>query len=193
MPDALTWSRLNTFRTVLEAGSVTAAADLLMVSPPAVSAAISVLEADLGTKLFARSGRGIVATDAGRVFGEYARSLLGLADEARAAVRDTDRGRLRVGVVTTAAETLLPKLIASFTRAYPRVDLALSVEPRDELFRALGHHELDLVLAGRPPRGSGFVSRATRANSLVVVGAGSHGAAEPGQVSQDALAGQTGR
>ncbi|WP_432560246.1 LysR family transcriptional regulator [Granulicoccus sp. GXG6511] len=172
LPSALTWSRLHAFCLVLEEGSITAAADLLMVSPPAVSASISVLEQELGTKLFTRAGRGIVPTEAGRVFGGYARALLGLVDEAQAAVRDADRGRLRVGIVTTAAETLLPRLIASFTRAHPRVELVLSVAPRDELFAALGHHELDVVLAGRPPQGSGFVSRATRANSLVVVGAG---------------------
>lgn len=171
IPAALTWSRLRTFVTVLETGSVTAAADLLMVSAPAVSAAIGVLEAELGTTLFTRSGRGIVATEAGTVFGGYARSLLGLAEQARAAVRDADRGRLRIGVVATAAETLLPRLISSFSRAHPRVELTLSVEPRDELFTGLGHHELDLVLAGRPPAGSGFTSRATRDSSLVVVGA----------------------
>lgn len=180
LPSALTWARLQTFCIVLDEGSITAAADLLMVSPPAVSAAIGVLESELGTKLFTRAGRGIVPTEAGEVFGGYARALLGLVEQARAAVRDADRGRLRVGVVTTAAETLLPRLIASFTRAHPRVELVLSVAPRDDLFAALGHHELDVVLAGRPPRGSGFISRATRGNSLVVVGAGDQTGAATG-------------
>lgn len=180
VPAALTWARLRTFLTVIDQGSITAAADLLHVTAPAVSAAISTLEAELGTKLFARSGRGIRPTSAGLVFAEHCRSLLGLVHQARESVRDAEASRLRLGVVETAAETLLPSLLASFSRVHPGVDLGIVVEPRDELFARLGHHELDLVLAGRPPRGTGFTSRATRENSLVLVGA--PGAGGPEQV-----------
>ena len=171
VPAALTWSRLRTFLAVVEFGGVAAAADLLHVTAPAVSAAVSVLENELGTKLFSKAGRGVVPTEAGLVFAEHCRTLLGLVTTAREAVRDAETSRLRLGVVETAAETLLPGLLASFARAHPGVELAIAVEPRDELFVRLGHHELDVVLAGRPPRGSGFVSRATRENSLIVVGA----------------------
>lgn len=171
VPAALTWSRLRTFLAVVEFGGVAAAADLLHVTAPAVSAAVSVLESELGTKLFTRAGRGIVPTEAGLVFAEHCRTLLGLVNTARESVRDAETARLRLGVVETAAETLLPGLLASFAATHPGVDLGIVIEPRDELFVRLGHHELDLVLAGRPPRGSGFTSRATRENSLILVGA----------------------
>lgn len=171
VPATLTWARLRTFLTVIDAGSITAAADVLLVTAPAVSAAVSTLEAELDTKLFSRSGRGITATEAGLVFAGYCRTLIGLVGEARVAVQDMDRARLRLGAVATAAETLLPRLLASFTQAHPQIDLALRVQPRDELFTALGHHELDIVLAGRPPGESDFVSRATRDNALVLVAA----------------------
>lgn len=171
VPASLTWARLRAFLTVFESGSVTAAADLLLVTAPAVSAAIATLENELGTKLFTRSGRGIVPTESGTVFASYSRRLLGLVGEARAAVQEADRARLRIGTVATAAETLLPRLLGSFTRAEPSVDVLVRVEPRDELFSGLGHHEVDVVLAGRPPAGSDFVSRATRTNALVLVGA----------------------
>jgi DNA-binding transcriptional LysR family regulator len=60
-------------------------------------------------------------------------------------------------------------LIASFVATYPRVDLSLSVLPRDELFSQAARHEVDVILAGRPPRGSSLRTRARRANRLVVV------------------------
>ncbi|MDO5683421.1 MAG: LysR family transcriptional regulator [Propionibacteriaceae bacterium] len=182
VPAALTWSRLRTFLAVVDFGGVAAAADLLRVTAPAVSAAVSVLESELGTKLFAKSGRGVVPTEAGLVFAEHCRTLLGLVQTAREATRDAETARLRLGVVETAAETLLPGLLATFSTRHPGVELAIVVEPRDELFARLGHHELDLVLAGRPPRGSGFISRATRENSLIVVGApGTGGNSTSGQ------------
>ena len=167
---AATWSRLQTFLAVHQTGSVASAAEQLRVTPPAVSAAVGALEKALGVALFERSGRGLRPSDAGNVFADYARSLVGLVDEAGAAVQEADRGRLRVGAVATAGEFVLPGPMASFVRAFPLVEVSLTVLPRDDLFAAAAHHELDVVVAGRPPRGSGLRSRAARPNRLLVVG-----------------------
>jgi DNA-binding transcriptional LysR family regulator len=170
LPTAATWGRLQAFMAVYESGSVRAAAELLHVTPPAVSAAIAALETALGTTLFGKAGRGIVPTDAGEVFAGYVRKLLGLLGEAAGAVHEADRGRVRIGAVTTASEYLLPQLMASFVAAHPQVELSLSVLPRDEVFSLAADHAVDVVLAGRPPRGSGLVTRARRPNRLVLVG-----------------------
>ncbi len=170
LPTAATWGRLQTFLAVYDARSVHGAAKALHVTPPAVSAAVSALESVLGTPLFAKAGRGIAATEAGHTFAAYSRSLVGLLDEAAGAVREADRGRLRIGAVATASEYVLPRLMASFAAVRPFVELSLSVLPRDELFTRAGHHEVDVVLAGRPPDGSGLRTRAWRPNRLVVVG-----------------------
>jgi DNA-binding transcriptional LysR family regulator len=155
---------------VYESGSARAAAEALHVTPPAVSAAIAALESALGVTLFDKAGRGIVPTDPGEIFAGYARRLLGLLDEATGAVHEADRGRVRLGAVATASEYVLPRLMASFAEEHPQVELSLSVLPRDELFALAADHAVDVVLAGRPPRGSGLVTRARRGNRLVVVG-----------------------
>lgn len=170
LPAAVTWGRLQTFLAVYEGGSVRAASETLHVTPPAVSAAVSALESALGTPLFTKAGRGIVPTDAGTTFASYARKIIGLLGEATGAVHDADRGRLRIGAVATASEYVLPKLMASFAADHPNVQLSLSVLPRDELFTLVVDHEVDVVLAGRPPRGSDVVTRARRPNQLVLVG-----------------------
>ncbi|MQA61351.1 MAG: LysR family transcriptional regulator [Actinophytocola sp.] len=170
LPTAATWGRLRTFMAVYDTGSVRAAADLLHVTPPAVSAAVAALEAALGATLFGKAGRGIVPTDSGEIFAGYVRKLLGLLTEAAGAVHDADRGRVRIGAVATASEYLLPRLMASFVAEYPHVTLSLSVLPRDELFSLAADHAVDVVLAGRPPRGAGLVTRARRPNRLVLVG-----------------------
>lgn len=168
---AVTWGRMRTFLAVVDHGSVRAAAAVLHVTEPAVSAAVASLEKHLGTTMLAKDGRGVRVTDAGRVYAGYCRRVLGLLEEAEAAVRSAERGRLRIGAVSTASEYVIPPLLASFRRRFPEVDLSLSVRPRDELFAELGNHQTDLVVAGRPPRGSGLRTRARRANRLIVVGA----------------------
>src|SRR6185503_12473359 len=170
LPAALTWGRLQTFLAVYESGSVRAAAEALHVTPPAISAAIAALDDALGTPLFSKAGRGIAPTDAGEIFAGYVRKLLGLLAEAAGAVRDADRGRVRIGAVATASEYVLPLLMASFIEEHPHVELSLSVLPRDELFSRATDHAFDLVLAGRPPRVSGLVTKARRANRLILVG-----------------------
>ncbi|MBF6193782.1 LysR family transcriptional regulator [Nocardia beijingensis] len=161
---------METFLAVARHGSVRRAAAQLHITEAAVSAAVAHVEKQLGAKLVAKAGRGIALTEAGRVYAEYCRGILGLMQEAQAAVRRAETGRLRIGVVATAGEYILLRPLASFRRRFPDIELSLSVHPRDALFLELQHHETDLVIAGRPPRDTGLVVRARRPSSLVVVG-----------------------
>ncbi|GAA1509574.1 LysR family transcriptional regulator [Nocardioides humi] len=167
----VTWARMRTFVTVADTGSIRAAAEQLHVTEPAVSAAVGHIERHLGVELLSREGRGIRLTQSGHTYARYCRTLLGLAEEAETAVRAATSGRLRIGAVATAGETVLPRLLATFRARYPDVELSLSVRPRDELFAELDQHQVDLAVAGRPPHGSGLVSVARRPNRLVVVAA----------------------
>ncbi|MEV6426627.1 LysR family transcriptional regulator [Nocardia sp. NPDC051463] len=167
-------SRMETFLAVSRQSSIRRAAGQLHITEAAVSAAVAHIEKQLGVALVTKSGRGIVLTEAGRVYAEYCRTILGLMKEAHAAVRHAETGRLRIGVVATAGEYVLLRLLASFRNRYPDIELSLSVHPRDTLFLELHHHETDLVIAGRPPRDTGLVIRGRRACQLVVVGASEH-------------------
>ncbi|WP_246350295.1 LysR family transcriptional regulator [Nocardia barduliensis] len=163
-------ARMETFLAVARHGSIRRAAAQLHITEAAVSAAVAHVEKQLGAKLIAKAGRGIALTEAGRVYAEYCRGILGLMKEAQAAVRRAETGRLRIGVVATAGEYVLLRPLASFRRRFPDIELSLSVHPRDALFLELQHHETDLVIAGRPPRDTGLVVRARRPSRLVVVG-----------------------
>jgi DNA-binding transcriptional LysR family regulator len=168
----MTPSRLENFLAILEHGSARAAAARLSVTESAVSASLAALHREVGVVLMERHGRGLQVTEAGLVFADYARRILGLIDEGMGATRagpDADHGRVRLGAVTTAGECLVPGLLASFRRRYPDVEVTLDIGVRDQVFALLTDHHLDIVIGGRPPAGSGQVTRATRANSLIVV------------------------
>jgi DNA-binding transcriptional LysR family regulator len=168
----MTESRLRSFVALADSGSVRAAAQHLYVTESAVSAAVTALARDLGVPLAERSGRGIRLTPAGQVYATYARQVLGLLEQGRAAARgehDPGTGRLRLAAVTTAADQVLPELLASFVARWPAVELTLEVGPSRQIWARLVAHEVDLVLGGRPPADIPASILATRANDLVVV------------------------
>jgi len=170
----VTPSRLQTFLAVIEAGSARAAAAQLSVTESAVSAALGALRREVGVSLFERDGRGLRLTEAGTEFAGYARRILGLMEEGVAAARQgttPEQGRLRIGTVSTAGEYLVPGLLASFRRRHPLVDVTLEVGTRDRILPTLSEHRIDIAFAGRPISGLALTTRATRANSLIVVAA----------------------
>jgi LysR family transcriptional regulator, low CO2-responsive transcriptional regulator len=168
-----TVARLGAFVAVADSGSVRAAARRLFVTESAVSAAVAALAREVGVPLIERQGRGLRLTQAGQAYAGYARTILGLHDEALAVARggtDAEHGRVRVAAVTTAGEHVLPAALAAFLDRHPGVDLRLEVGTSERVWELLGTHLADLAIAGRPPPGlGGAVVRAVRPNDLLVV------------------------
>ncbi len=145
--------QLATFHTVARLGSVSAAAEEMHLTQPAVSIQIGVLEASAQTPLLQRNGRGIRLTEAGELLAGYAGRILDLwreAGEEMATLQGVFSGTLRVGAVTTA-EYLLPPLLVTFANQNPKVKVKLQVGNRDDIVRLLAGHEVDVAIMGRPP------------------------------------------
>ncbi|HZC64096.1 MAG TPA: LysR family transcriptional regulator [Streptosporangiaceae bacterium] len=180
----MTLNQLRTFLAVAETGSVRAAAQDLVVTQAAVSASLAALQKSLGVGLLEPDGRGLRLTAAGQAYAGYARRGLGLLDaagRAAEAAADPERGELRIGAVTTAAEQILPGLLSGFRTRYPRLGIRLEAGNRDRVRGLLDRHQVDLVLGGRPEPGWDVEVLAVRAHQLVVVAApGLAARAEPG-------------
>ena len=171
----MTFNQLRTFVEVVACGSVIDAARTLLVSPPAVSAAVGSMEKEMGIKLVERAGRGLVVTPAGVVFARYASQILALLETGKAATAealDPERGRLRLAAVTTAGEHVVPRFLAGFRANHPEAGITVEVGNRARVWDALEHHEADLAVGGRPPGDGRFITLATRPNVLVLVAAG---------------------
>jgi DNA-binding transcriptional LysR family regulator len=169
----VTLTQLRTFLAVAETASVRSAAERLVVSQPSVSAAVSSLERELGISLVVRQGRGLRVTPAGAAFADQVRQSLGLLDLAVRSARSLeapDQGIVQLVTVTTAAERLLPPLLAVFRQQHPSADVAVQVGNRSLVWEALRDHSADLVIAGRPPAAAPVVVLATAPNQLVLVG-----------------------
>jgi len=128
------------------------------MAQPSLSEQIRRLEAELGVALFARGGRGLELTEAGRLFMPHAERTVAAADEAAASVRevrDITGGTVTFGTFSSAHHYLLIGLIQDFRSAYPNVRVRAigqnSAEVADEIRD--GHIEAGLVALPIDDRG----------------------------------------
>jgi DNA-binding transcriptional LysR family regulator len=173
----VTFGQLNTFLALARSGSVRGAAAALVVTEPAVSAAVGALQRDLGVDLVTRQGRGIVLTPAGETLARYAAELLGLRDQALREIRQVRA--LRLAAVTTAGEYVVPPLLKAFRGERPDVQITLEVGNRATVFERLARREVDLAIGGQPPAGAGISGTPLLDYRLVVVAASDHEVGDP--------------
>lgn len=169
---SITVTQLTAFLAVIRGGSVTAAADELVVTQPSVSAALSALGRELGCDLFERVGRGIQPTAAGTAFAPYAADVIGLLDQGRKATREAaavSARRLDIAAVTTAAESFVPPLLRAFADQHPDVELRLDVGNREAVLARVLDHRVDVAISGRPPTNDRLVAEPLAANEIVCI------------------------
>jgi len=150
---SLNYHHLYYFWATAREGGVTAAAEALHVSQPAISAQIRKLERSLGHELFDRSGRSLTLTAEGKIVLDYAEEIFRLGRELRETVHGSLEGRpmrLVVGIADS-----IPKLIAfhllepAFALPDP-VRIEVKEDRTDRLLSDLATHDVDLVLADMP-------------------------------------------
>src|ERR1700726_1721897 len=146
---------LTAFVRAGETGSFSRVARELGVSRPSISRMVASLEARLGVRLLWRTTRHVAPTDAGRVFQEGARQILGDLDEAENAARGADglRGTLRVARSGAfGIREVIPRL-PGFAEQHPKLGIALLMSDRTEDLIAEG---ADMALRLGPLADSGF-------------------------------------
>jgi LysR family transcriptional regulator, low CO2-responsive transcriptional regulator len=190
---SITLTQLRSFLAVVRTGSVTAAADELVVTQPSISAAVAALAGELGTPLLERAGRGVRPTRGGTVFAPYAADVIGLLEEGRRAAQEAaDRAEamLRIAAVTTAAESFVPALMHSFRTLRPDIGLTLGVGNRGRIWEMVLRHEVDVGFGGSPPRDERIEAHAFRDNQLVLISAADDPLVGAGPVASDDLRGR---
>lgn len=141
---------LRSFVAVAEAGSFTAAAEIVGRTQSAVSQKILRLEETLGRRVFERTSRSLALTrDGERLLGAAQRMLAFNDETVRQFFEPTASGRLRLGVADDFIPHQLPRLLARFARSYPGIQLELRTGLSCDLLRGLEDGELDIAIAKR--------------------------------------------
>jgi LysR family transcriptional activator of glutamate synthase operon len=141
--------QLTYFEAVARLGGFTRAAERLHIAQSAVSAQVRALEAELGVALFARTTRRVTLTEAGALFLERVRRVLGELDGARAELAELAavvRGRVAIGSMAVLGGYDLPAALVAFHARHPGVSLTLRSGLIAELLELLDSGEADLVV-----------------------------------------------
>lgn len=147
--------QIQYFVCLYEEGAVTRAARRLNIVQPALSMQIAKLEEEIGEPLFVRSPRGMRPTPRGRDLYRLFLPVVGEFTRARERAMHVDgelSGQVRVGVIATIAESIVPDAMIEFANAHPRVHLTITDGYSQGLSDAVSMDQLDAALINKPRR-----------------------------------------
>ncbi len=163
---------LETFVEAAERRSFTAAARALRVTQAAVSQRVQQLEKAIGVPLFRREAGRVSLTEAGQSLHDFARRILTLHDEARAAVAGTQQtvtGELILGASSIPGDHLLPGVLASFRKRHPKVRVRVEGGDTASVLKMVERGEVHIGLVGGKKDSSHLVFDEFARDRLVVV------------------------
>jgi DNA-binding transcriptional LysR family regulator len=164
--------RLKVFRTVAEHLNFRKAAEHLFLTQPAITLQIKALEDDLGIRLFDRAGNRVALTSQGSVLLVYARKIAALVSEAEQELGAEDgkiSGELTLGVSTTIAQYVLPRLLGAFLDEHPRVQFSLHSGNTSEIVLLLLDNKISVGLIEGPARDRGIRTEPFMQDELVLI------------------------
>lgn len=145
----LNLQQLSTFVTVLSEGSMTAAADKLFLTQPAVSQQIRNLEEELGVDLLVRGVRQIKSTPQGEILYEHAKRILQLVGLAEVAIKSMGadmQGTLRIGTLNSLGLHLMSPIMSRLLKFNPDLSVKVEYEKGEELIRLFKKGALDILV-----------------------------------------------
>lgn len=137
--------QLAVFAEVVHQGNLTRAAEVFMVSQPVISRIVRTLEREYGADLLARREGRLIPTEAGAAMSAFAQDVLRGQEHTRRVLqelRDTQAGRLRLGVTSSAVELLAPH-VAQLLIRHPHADVKVTVDSSDVIAEEVRQLRLD--------------------------------------------------
>ena len=185
----MTLRHMRIFVAVCETGSVTAAAEKLYLSQPAVSLAIHELETHYGVRLFDRISRKLYRTAAGNRLLDYAVHISALFEEMEREIQNWDRlGALRIGSSITIGAALIPKAVSLYSQQYPDVEIKMVIDNSQIIERKVLANQVDFALLEGAVHDPNLIAEDFAHDQMVLVASPSHPlAAEPLPLSMEQL------
>lgn len=152
----INYHHLYYFKTIVEEGTVSAAAEKLRIGQPTLSAQLKQFEESMGIPLFVRKSKRLVITEQGKIAYEYAQNIFRMGSEMYEVLHDRfqpTRPHLHVGALDSVPKQIILKLVIKADRA-TSCQVTLSEGRFDELIRELSTHKMDLVISNIRPKGA---------------------------------------
>ncbi|WP_310611627.1 LysR substrate-binding domain-containing protein [Limnohabitans sp.] len=180
-----TFRQLRLFLALAETGSVSAAAKEMHVTQPTASMQLKEISASVGLPLYEVIGKKVFLTDVGKSLAVTAREItqsLASFEQLTYATKEVTKGHLRITVVSTA-KYFMPRLIGSFCKRHPLIDVSLEILNRDGVLGRLRQNTDDLYIMSMPPDDVALMDKVLMPNPIVVIAASSDVLARQSKVS----------
>ncbi|MGI6151069.1 MAG: LysR family transcriptional regulator [Christensenellales bacterium] len=164
--------QLQYFVTIVEEGTISAAAKKLFMSQPPLSTQMQLLENELGCVLFLRGQRRIRLTEAGKQFYSKAKAILELSRVTKEEMQhfaDAKAGTIRVGIISSVVSPMATGWIADYARLYPKVRFSVYEANTYELIEKLRADILHLAIVRTPYSSEGITAIPLESESLVAI------------------------
>jgi DNA-binding transcriptional LysR family regulator len=145
----LNFSQLQTFVMVVSEGSMTAAADKLFLTQPAVSQQMKNLEDELDVELIVRGAKQIRTTAQGEMLYEYAKRILSLSQQAEIAIKSVGaqlKGLLRIGTLNSIGLHLMSPVVNRLLKYNPDFKIKVEYARGEEIIKQFENDELDVIV-----------------------------------------------
>lgn len=166
-----TFRQLRLLLALADTGSVSAAARALHVTQPTASMQLKELAGGVGMPLYEVVGKKVYLTDVGKELASTARTMSQAWEAFEQhvdAIKGLARGKLRVAVVSTA-KYFMPRLIGSFCKQHPAIDISLEILNRDGVVQRLRDNRDDLYIMSMPPTDMDLGDEAFMPNPIVAI------------------------
>jgi DNA-binding transcriptional LysR family regulator len=169
----LTFRQLRLFQALADKGSVSAAAKAMHVTQPTASMQLKEMSLAIGLPLYEVIGKKIYLTEIGHALAATAREMCQTWESFEQGVHATKgitQGQLRIAVVSTA-KYFMPKLIGSFCKRHPSIDVSLEILNRDGVLERLRDNRDDLYIMSMPPSDLSLIDEIVMPNPIVMIAA----------------------
>ena len=167
----ITFRQLRLFMALSETGSISAAAKAMHVTQPTASMQLKEVSQSVGLPLYEFVGKKFYLTDMGKELAATARTVSQAwesFEQKTDSVKGLSRGKLKVAVVSTA-KYFMPRLIGSFCKRHPEIDVSIEILNRDGVVQRLRENMDDIYIMSMPPRDLDLADEIFMPNPIVVI------------------------
>ena len=186
--------QLKAFLAIAETKTFTAGARRVNITQAAISMQIKQLEDEVGLRLFTRTPRRVILTEAGEYLLDRARKILREHDTAIAEIAElggVEHGRLRIGSASAEFAThQLPQILQGIRGKYPSADIAVTAGTSNALVDKIMHGEIDIAFVSLPVDNSSITTELLFSDEIVAIAHPTHQMGHEKFISAAALAGE---
>jgi DNA-binding transcriptional LysR family regulator len=186
-------NQLKIFYYAAKNGSLSAAANELFITQPAVTKGIQRLQEHYEIKFVDFIGKKLMLTDAGEVLYQIAEKIFEMEKQAEESIRDFQqrkRGQIRVLSSESFGDYYLPHIIIPFSKAYPLVRVSMNILPTDQVVEKTASLNCDLGFISYPVEHKKLSVREVLEDKLVIITAPDHPLAHKKNLKPKDLEGQ---